>query len=101
MKKLSYLLSLIVAIALGNQLNAQCSPYLNYNADSTNLVQFNVVNPQSSSVYTYRWYFGDNTPMDSGATVSHQYSNSGVYGVTLYVDSFGYHCGSRYDTVFV
>lgn len=101
MKKLSYLLSLIVAIALGNQLNAQCSPYFTDSADSTNLVQFSVVNPQSSSVYTYRWDFGDNTPMDSGATVSHQYSNSSAYGVTLYVDSFGFQCGSRYDTVYV
>ncbi|MEX2379775.1 MAG: PKD domain-containing protein [Vicingaceae bacterium] len=101
MKKLSYLLSLIVALALGNQLNAQCSPYFTDSADSTNLVNFSVVNPQSSSIYTYRWDFGDNSPIDSGATVSHQYNNSGAYGVTLYVDSFGFQCGSRYDTVYV
>lgn len=101
MKKFSILFALLFTLALSSQIHAQCSPYFNYQADSTNLVQFSVVNPQSSSVYTYRWDFGDNTPMDTGATVSHQYSNSSAYGVTLYVDSFGFQCGSRYDTVYV
>ena len=101
MKKLSYLLSLIVVIAFGGQLKAQCNPYFFSYADSTNLVQFSVINPQTGPTYSYRWDFGDNSPIDSGAITSHQYSSSGAYVVTLFVDSFGVQCGFRQDTVYV
>lgn len=101
MKKLYHLLSLFVVLSINNQLQAQCMASFGSMADSNNTVQFNVMSPQSSSVYTYRWNFGDGSPMDTGASVSHQYSTSGVYAVTLYIDTFGLQCGSVWDSVFV
>lgn len=103
MKKLSYFLSLIVALAIGNQLQAQagpCQPNYSYQADSTNFVQFTNLTPQNLG-FTYRWDFGDNSPISTATNPSHQYSSSGAYGVTLYVDSGTIQCGMHYDTVYV
>ncbi len=74
-----------------------CSVGYNYWVDSLNTAYFT---SYGSAATSYDWDFGDGNS-DTTANPSHNYMNSGSYGVTLTViDSIGDTC-SFYDTVYV
>ena len=47
----------------------------------------NVTNPDYIGAVTYEWDFGDGAPVDTGRIVSHEYTISGNYQVTLTVSN--------------
>ncbi len=54
------------------------------NADIEGCAPFNAVFENNSSGVTFSWDFGDGSPLQDGATVSHVYEEPGLYDVILY-----------------
>lgn len=54
------------------------------NGPGAGQVTFTATNPAGTPGVSYRWDFGDGTPVTSGNPVSHTYSQNGTYTVRLY-----------------
>lgn len=60
-----------------------CFDYSPSNPTTTTIVTFNA--SCSEHTYSYRWTFGDGTPDETStsSTITHTYSTTGTYNVTL------------------
>ena len=100
MKKITYLIALFLIAGYTQAQTGLCNPNFNYWADSLNEVTFNNLTPNNSA-FTYEWDFGDNSAIDTNRNPIHQYASSGTYRVVLTIDSFGFQCSFKDDTIYV
>lgn len=100
MKKITYLIALFLIAGYTQAQNGLCNPNFSYWADSTDFVTF-TNNTPSNQAFTFEWDFGDNSAIDTNRNPVHQYASSGSYRVVLTVDSFGFQCSFKDDTIYV
>ncbi len=92
---------LLAGLLVTNKVSAQCNVGFTYTVGSGGVVQFQNTTTGTTPNTIYFWNFGDmNNVVDASPIVTHTYSSSGMYPVSLYAGSSDSSCfGNAWDTL--